>query len=739
MAQRPRRQAAVAPLHPLERAMLRQLRHVAAHPTHELAVPDDPHDSTRVSARFLQWFLLKAIPDAKLAITRFVLNNATIHERVDLSAAEVKLVIRFINCRFLLGINLSDATFNGLDLISGETTEIFADRLTVRGSLQVRASLPAMALANEPQHGPFRVRRRIRLCGAKIGGNLDFRGCRLVDRLDPVPLFADGLAVDGHLLMSNGFEAFGEVRLNGSQIHRNLDCAGATLHTARGYSLSAAGAYIKGSVHLKRAWNTDVDPAARFSSVGTLRLEGAKIDGDLNVNAGQLSAAPLGPAWVPAQTEDEDWYIIKANGLVLGGDLNLTEECHLRGCVSLINARVAGDFLCEGAHFDFPGEEALVADGISVSGTTFLHENPTTDVRTRCSGILRFVQADLRQGFEVTGVLFDLTQPWQHRLDNTQLISVLYGPGHAASGLCGIYAPRAKVGGAFFWEDVRRQPLQADYHLWLYLFDSTVGAVEDDEASWRTLDRFEITGCRYGSISTLTANIDWRVRIIDQQYAVLNSASRWERFRLAVKPLLGTPTGLPDALLRFAAQPYIQLAKIVRQAGYEKAANRILVRLERNRTQYSDFGFPRRLARYILDLILRYGFSRFRPIWILVAWGLFSGVCFEAAYQRRGFVWNASDPPRVTFNSLVYAIDTLVPIVDLNQKKHWIVEPLSVQSRLIHEGDRDLSSEVVGTLRQIPDWGAGLLVFFNTFFGWALTTFFAAGISGLLRTGREDG
>jgi hypothetical protein len=33
--------------------------------------------------------------------------------------------------------------------------------------------------------------------------------------------------------------------------------------------------------------------------------------------------------------------------------------------------------------------------------------------------------------------------------------------------------------------------------------------------------------------------------------------------------------------------------------------------------------------------------------------------------------------PRIQFNAAVFAVDTLVPIVDLNQKKNWVVDPLS--------------------------------------------------------------
>jgi hypothetical protein len=87
--------------------------------------------------------------------------------------------------------------------------------------------------------------------------------------------------------------------------------------------------------------------------------------------------------------------------------------------------------------------------------------------------------------------------------------------------------------------------------------------------------------------------------------------------------------------------------------------------------------------------------------------------------------------PSISFNPLIYAIDTLVPIVDLNQKKNWIVNPLSPDQETPEPASwADSPGRVWAFLPQ----GTGLVIVFNTFFGWLMTTLFAAGISGLLRT-----
>lgn len=87
------------------------------------------------------------------------------------------------------------------DLVGGTANEIIADRLSVKGAMRLHA-LGANA--------PPRV-CKLRLCGAEIRSNLDMRGCNMADTKQSLPLFADGLTVRGHVLLSDGFKAVGEI------------------------------------------------------------------------------------------------------------------------------------------------------------------------------------------------------------------------------------------------------------------------------------------------------------------------------------------------------------------------------------------------------------------------------------------------------------------------------------------------------------------------------------------------
>ena len=264
----------------LERSLYDKLKTSSRETDWQIRVTGDQNGDATIRGAFLRWFLLKAIPSARLPILQVEIEGATFEGIINLEATTLDLLLRFTACEFKQQIDLSDAALIGFELLGGSGQKIIADRLTVRGSLRIRVQ-PGPNPVNAPRLA------MLRLCGAEIRGNLDMRGCLLgeeqQEKANSPALFADGLHVQGSVLLSDGFSSFGEIRLNGGTIARNLDCSGATLTNRAGYSLSAAGAHISGSAYFSetREWST-YPLKAQFSSIGTLRLEGAVIDGDLD-------------------------------------------------------------------------------------------------------------------------------------------------------------------------------------------------------------------------------------------------------------------------------------------------------------------------------------------------------------------------------------------------------------------------------------------------------------------------
>jgi hypothetical protein len=295
------------------------------------------------------------------------------------------------------------------------------------------------------------------------------------------------------------------------------------------------------------------------------------------------------------------------------------------------------------------------------------------------------------------------------------------------------------VGGEFLWKNIRKISNPCKNPFWLYLGGAMAHELKDEEDSWTNVDRFDVTGCEYKTISELTEDqASWRLRELDRQYALPTRHHSGGAKRLAGQSALNART----AMLRFTPQPYIQLAAAFRDAGYEQAAAKILVRLERNKTRYGDFGIFRKCWRWLLDAFLRYGYSPFRPLLIVLVWAMVSAVWFQIAHDRKQLVAvdkpsalpQSEAQPRPSFSALVYAVDTLIPIVDLNQKKNWTIKTLST----VEDAGpaRGVLGAVCNVVRTVPNSVAANLLIFNTFFGWLMTTLFAAGVGGLLRTSK---
>jgi hypothetical protein len=134
---------------------------------------------------------------------------------------------------------------------------IHADRVMVNGSLLICAD------AHVPQ--ACDIAGVVSMNGATIQGNLKMNGATV----HGAPYS------DGDLRLRNGFEARSEIPINKAKIARNVDCSDVVLENSRGYTLSDAGAQISGTLYLGSNDPRRPQGQPRFTSRGTLRLDGA--------------------------------------------------------------------------------------------------------------------------------------------------------------------------------------------------------------------------------------------------------------------------------------------------------------------------------------------------------------------------------------------------------------------------------------------------------------------------------
>ena len=137
-----------------------------------------------------------------------------------------------------------------------EASALFADGVKVEGGVFLRKG--------------FRAEGEVRLLGATIGGNLECDEGQFINPSGDA-LNADAVKVDGYVFLRNGFKAEGEVCLLVARIGRNLECDnGHFINKEKGAkALNADGLKVEGDVLLRNG----------FRAEGKVYLGGATIGG----------------------------------------------------------------------------------------------------------------------------------------------------------------------------------------------------------------------------------------------------------------------------------------------------------------------------------------------------------------------------------------------------------------------------------------------------------------------------
>jgi hypothetical protein len=210
----------------------------------------------------------------------------------------------------------------------------------------------------------------------------------------------------------------------------------------------------------------------------------------------------------------------------------------------------------------------------------------------------------------------------------------------------------------------------------------------------------------------------------------------------------------------FKPQPWVQMVKVLREAGHIKAARKVAIAYEKARTRGKDFGgWWARAAHWLYGLLVGYGHRPGRLIGIMtIVWLLLGGVYYVAA-TRGVFAPNAVVPKdakyaqcrigdqneklesssagnwhrcHTAFNPLLYSLDLILPLVDLHQKKNWV--PVILTPPPYEESKRwfrNLRPRLYST-RDLSDI-VRVLMWFEILFGWGASFLLAAVLSGLAK------
>ena len=563
-------------------------------------------------------------------------------------------------------VDLTDAHIDGSLRLSGAVlrrpggTALLAERMTIGGAVQATA---------------LRATGAVRLPNSRVGGNVDFGGAQLVnpkgDALHAVGIDVSGsvlgeveggrLTVDGRVVLS-GARIGGDLRLSGARLTVAPVPDRSVLVLPRGTVDDSGASLVADRVEVRG--NVELDDG--FTATGVVRLPAATVGGYL-----RLSGATLGTpdrlAAVSPDTLSRLPIALLADGVRVGGDLDArsargAEEDGGRngplvayGQVRLSGGDVRGSASLSGIRLHGGGLDVLFADRLSVGGTLYLRASKIT-------GSIRLQNAHIGSTLDCTGA--SLTEP-RRRPDGTPKPSLdarvagvgkdlLCSRGFLATG--GVRIRQVEVGKSANFEGatlggepgavalnasgLRAQELNVRFAAPatgdVLLSTVDVVSVADSERLWRTGGRVDLEDFTYRTL-VAEPEVDVRTRL------------EWLR---AVLP-------------EYDPDPYERLASMYASAGREERSRQVLLTNQRRR--HAAMRLPGRVIGLLQEITVGYGY---RPLlallWFAGAWAL-GAYWFNEHYTPE--LIDPEDQP--IFHGTLFALDTLLPIVNVGQDGHW--------------------------------------------------------------------
>ncbi|MEM1439892.1 MAG: polymer-forming cytoskeletal protein [Pseudomonadota bacterium] len=443
-----------------------------------------------------------------------------------------------------------------------------------------------------------------------------------------------------------------DLDLSGSEFTGVCDFHSELTHVSDG-CIHLANARIGGNLVLASTKN------ARFTARATVRLDGTRVDGEL-----QLAGAQLEGDGKPA---------ISARSVVIGGNVDLTPggghrfEAH--GEVIFAAAQIVGDLRCSGARLLNPGGRALHCEDLKVESVALSADAQGHPFESR--GRLNFLTAVIGGSFFMNHARLSPGPDFSGLLSrggpvalNLQQARISNAIGISNVGALDDDGDAAKTGGSL-------KPVRG----WFLLTGIEINALFDEvDTAWPEYGFLDLGGASYARLSHVGGGnvIDKRIGWLRRQY----------------------PGGKPDAA-RFRPQPYEQLSRVLRESGLTREANAVAVEKIRMRLAAKVDAPLARLLPRLLMLVSHYGYSSGRAIVSFLMFVLFGAAMYTAALFlfQQPFVPVESEAEPVTYtlafnlaeqtleqgcpglSMLHYALDSALPVIDLGQDQRCRFTP----------------------------------------------------------------
>lgn len=473
-----------------------------------------------------------------------------------------------------------------------------------RGAQLVRPGGDALEASGVQVGGNLRCDRglgaqgRLVLAGASIAGNAMFSGATLQGNRDPdepavlvlprgsadpsAALVADRLAVNGNLVLDEGFTATGTIRLANARVGGHLRLSGATLrsHFTPGtdgddqprpvpVALAADGIEILGDLEGRRSLpRSEPSEQGPLRTYGQVRLVGAHVHGSVSLTGVQLHGPGLD--------------VLFADRLRVGGSLYLL-GVEVSGSIRLHHAHIGSTLDCTEARLDAP------------------RHRPDGSIKASLDARAATIGKDLfaSYGFTATGgVRLSLVEVSK----SVSFIGARLGtPGQGISAL----RARGMVCQELWLRFV--EPPHGEVNL----AGVVAGSVYDDAQLWNTRGPLNIEDFQYQSL-TAAPEVDVTTRLA------------WLRGAL--------PSYDPD--------PYDQLASSYRDGGHDDHADTVLLAKQQHR--HSGHRIPGRLWGWLQEWTVGYGYRPWRAAWWLAVCWLLGSLWFS--YHQLTRLDSGQDP-----------------------------------------------------------------------------------------------
>jgi hypothetical protein len=613
-------------------------------------------DERTVRARILCELLSRPTASTLGPLRALRLQGARISGQLDLEAATLNCLLMLQGCFFEQRIILKEARASALRLPGCHLPGIDAEQLRTSGTVELNKGVTSLGDVN--------------MIGAHIGGQLDLDGAKLTNP-GAAALTAFGMVVDQGMFCRDGFTAQGEIDLTAAHIGGQLDLDGAKLTNPAGAALTATGLMVDQDMYCRNG----------FTAQGEIYLRTAHVKGTLDFSGASLvKTSPDGAA-------------LTADGLVVDQDVFCRNGFTAQGNINLTAAHISGQFDLGGAKLTNPSGATLTAGGLVVDQDMLCQDGFTAQ------GEVNLTSAHISGQLNLGGA--KLTNPSGAALTAWGLVvdqDMLCQDGFTAQGEVNL--GRALISGQLGFVGARLAnpapqgialQLQGGRatELWLLPGQVPIGVVD-------------LRGLRLGSLydskATWPASLLLSNLVYDNLQAILPD-------RIEPDPTVGVKerlVWLRRDLEGYAPQFYEQLAAHYRRAGQPEDSRRTLIAKQHRRTE--TLNWPSRVWNTLLYWLVGYGYRTWQAgLWLLGF--LIAGTAIFAtanAHHQLTAVKSASELPH--FNPLIYALDLLLPIVNLGQQDGWI-----------------------------PHGNFAVVYWTLILVGWVLTTAVVAGLSGALK------